>query len=502
MIVTSLPIVTGMQIPPPSPDGAGNDIFCRFFDSRASAPDNRSTDDIPPGDALNIVADAAAIGGALPVCVQPTPTITLKMPMDTASYAIPSDDDVIDLSQPAPVPDGAPRVPLQAKDAGIADGRTATKVPPLDPASSAFANAPSPADIPDVGTAPGPTVTQPKPRDAGAPHPASDPNLCPPPALNIVDSAPAAGRSANPAPAQTTAAQRLWGMMGHRSPLQVSPGAAVVSVAATPIADPAPDTKNDLQTDATMLEKAAIAPQNQILVPQSRPISQTDASTAKPDKMADPGWDAKINELVPDKTEPAVIPDGPAVSPDQNPARPSADITLIPLPPLTGTDAFSLPLAQIGVIADGPVGGRGVAAPPLSAPMPQPFLASVMAEAAQPRPDGVSLTLAPEELGRLQMTIQTSGDQLTLAIAADRPETLDLLRRHADQLSQELRQAGFAQPTLSFSQGNAQGFARPDPQSATPPRPARTDPDFAPIGQVSPPGITHHGHQAGLDLRL
>ncbi len=227
MIVTSLPIVTGMQIPPPSPDGAGNDIFCRFVDSRASAPDNRSTDDIPPGDALNIVADAAAIGGALPVCVQPTPTITLKMPMDTASYAIPSDDDVIDLSQPAPVPDGAPLVPLQAKDAGIADGRPATKVPPLDPASSAFANAPSPADIPDVGTAPGPTVTQPKPRDAGAPHPASDPNLCPPPALNIVDAAPAAGRSANPAPAQTTAAQRLWGMMGHRSPLQVSPGAAM-----------------------------------------------------------------------------------------------------------------------------------------------------------------------------------------------------------------------------------------------------------------------------------
>lgn len=39
---------------------------------------------------------------------------------------------------------------------------------------------------------------------------------------------------------------------------------------------------------------------------------------------------------------------------------------------------------------------------------------------------------------------------LVVTIHADRPETLDLMRRHSEQLMQEFRQAGFERAELSF----------------------------------------------------
>lgn len=68
----------------------------------------------------------------------------------------------------------------------------------------------------------------------------------------------------------------------------------------------------------------------------------------------------------------------------------------------------------------------------------------------------VEVTLAPEELGRVTMTIASSDGGLTLTMVAERPETLELMRRNIDQLAQEFRDLGFGTLNFAFSQGGQQ----------------------------------------------
>lgn len=98
-------------------------------------------------------------------------------------------------------------------------------------------------------------------------------------------------------------------------------------------------------------------------------------------------------------------------------------------------------------------------------------------------PDGlrtVELSLSPEELGKLRFDIVAHGDRLAVMVFAERPEALDLLRRHGDQLLQELRLAGFTQSSLNFgdwsqrsgrsttsSQGALQALPDPAPVEAS-----------------------------------
>ncbi|MGB5836403.1 MAG: flagellar hook-length control protein FliK [Albidovulum sp.] len=78
-----------------------------------------------------------------------------------------------------------------------------------------------------------------------------------------------------------------------------------------------------------------------------------------------------------------------------------------------------------------------------------------MAEAISRSPDRpVEITLAPEELGRVRMSITTQDGALTMLLQADRPETLDLLRRHIDTLAQDFKDIGFENLSFSFGQNS------------------------------------------------
>ena len=46
------------------------------------------------------------------------------------------------------------------------------------------------------------------------------------------------------------------------------------------------------------------------------------------------------------------------------------------------------------------------------------------------------------------MTLATHDGTLTLAIHTDRPETIDLMRRHIDQLAQDFRDLGFSDQAI------------------------------------------------------
>ena len=74
-------------------------------------------------------------------------------------------------------------------------------------------------------------------------------------------------------------------------------------------------------------------------------------------------------------------------------------------------------------------------------------------------PGQVDLTLNPAELGRVRLSMAPGEAGLVVTIHADRPETLDLMRRHSEQLMQEFRQAGFERAELSFG-GAGSGQAR------------------------------------------
>jgi hypothetical protein len=124
-----------------------------------------------------------------------------------------------------------------------------------------------------------------------------------------------------------------------------------------------------------------------------------------------------------------------------------------------------------------------------------------MAAEISARPERpLELRLAPAELGGLTLNLRQDGDILRVVLQADRPDTLDLLRRNGDILLDELRLEGFAGASLSFEDGGgAQGR-----RSLSAPPPALSSGDLSALaprpGAPSPnrPALA----QQGLDLRL
>ncbi|RBI84614.1 hypothetical protein DRV85_11710 [Rhodosalinus halophilus] len=128
-------------------------------------------------------------------------------------------------------------------------------------------------------------------------------------------------------------------------------------------------------------------------------------------------------------------------------------------------------------------------------------LAQQVAEAAARSPDRVTdIALEPEELGRLRLGIVTGDTSVTVQIQAERPETLDLLRRHLDQLTEEFRRLGYASVAIDIGSDGASSGGRggEDPSSARAVEGA-TETDLSESNHVRaarPPAA------GGLDLRL
>jgi hypothetical protein len=108
------------------------------------------------------------------------------------------------------------------------------------------------------------------------------------------------------------------------------------------------------------------------------------------------------------------------------------------------------------------------------------------------------IQLSPEELGRVTVTMQVTDDAVVLVVQAERQETLDLMRRHADILQREFREAGFTTLNFSFGQGGQDGRS---------PRPPAEPSGFDDLA-AGPPALrsVHEGGRVAassrLDLRL
>lgn len=106
----------------------------------------------------------------------------------------------------------------------------------------------------------------------------------------------------------------------------------------------------------------------------------------------------------------------------------------------------------------------------------------------------VEIRLDPPELGRVQIQLNPVEGGLQATVLAERPETQEFLRRHAEMLIRDLGEAGYSNVTLDFAAG---GQASPREQEA----PARM-PSLGGASAEAPRAAPQRSLAGGLDIRL
>ena len=115
-------------------------------------------------------------------------------------------------------------------------------------------------------------------------------------------------------------------------------------------------------------------------------------------------------------------------------------------------DAHDLPALRDAASAQGARDSNTIPSAQPARPETARAIASQMAAviSAKPGAGGVEIALNPEELGRVSITLSGRDDGLHLMIVAERPETLDLLRRHIAILSAEFEELGYGGLSLDL----------------------------------------------------
>ena len=87
------------------------------------------------------------------------------------------------------------------------------------------------------------------------------------------------------------------------------------------------------------------------------------------------------------------------------------------------------------------------------AAQPQAIAGQITVALTRTRERSVEIRLDPPELGRVQIRLDPAEDGLRAVLLAERPETQDFLRRHADTLIRDLQDAGYENVSLGFDFG-------------------------------------------------
>lgn len=130
-------------------------------------------------------------------------------------------------------------------------------------------------------------------------------------------------------------------------------------------------------------------------------------------------------------------------------------------------------------------------------------IAEQIAQVAQKLADGpVEITLKPEELGKLRMQMITHDTGISMIVTAERPETIDLMRRHIDQLAQEYRELGYENISFAFGQeggakNDGDGSDHPTSDQNGPMNPANNEP-----GAENATQTANISDAQGVDIRL
>lgn len=110
--------------------------------------------------------------------------------------------------------------------------------------------------------------------------------------------------------------------------------------------------------------------------------------------------------------------------------------------------------------------------PPSSSPETARHIAAQVIEAMGKNSErAIDVILNPAELGRVRITLSHGDAGMVVNVAAERAETLDLMRRHSDLLGQEFADLGYGATEFSFSRenGGSDLHAPPSEVSVMPP---------------------------------
>ncbi len=276
-------------------------------------------------------------------------------------------------------------------------------------------------------------------------------------------------KATDPAPAKATASARADGVPLTSSPLAanvpLTPTAGLQPTAREPSLSPQPV----LSPDEAPVIAAALPPLTSRGLPggASGPIEQTKPAATEPRWAAmtkpetsrmPPAPGATVTSTAPSQV--TTLPAHPLASPDSatgtaaaNMARAEAD-----------AGGLFLPSGDSPLVA-GAAPGTGSALSLTESATAQRPTAELARDVSQQIGAQVlaagkgrfELSLAPAELGKVEMWLQENDNRLTLSVSAERPETMDLIRRHIGLLEQELRQMGFNGLSLQLGTNGAPG---------------------------------------------
>ncbi len=111
------------------------------------------------------------------------------------------------------------------------------------------------------------------------------------------------------------------------------------------------------------------------------------------------------------------------------------------------------------VVSFSDAGGRGISEAVGSGPAQTArAVGAQLVAATRTMSDGtVQVALNPEELGSVRITMTGEDTRMTIVIAVERPETLDLMRRHVADLAEAFGEMGYDDVSFSFHHDGERG---------------------------------------------
>ncbi|MGD9965979.1 MAG: flagellar hook-length control protein FliK [Hyphomonadaceae bacterium] len=370
-------------------------------------------------------ADPTALVAAIPALVEAAaPALAAPPAIAPVATAAP-----VQIASPSP----KPQQQLMQQQAALAAA-------PVPPVSTPSASQPLQILAPTPATAEKPTMAKSGAPDQSAP-------------------APATIQPGSPAPAPTQPASSAMAAMQPAPPLAAAPTKSIAAPT-----QPSGGSLSQTQQqpgDATGLsppqagQVAAHTPRpdaNLARVKQVQDETQSDAQPQATPKVA------QAHTKLP--TGSSVVNEPAASAPSPAPAADAAQsVQAPPLPPMATQASGHAPYATLDT----------------GAQRASPAAAQVAREIIRRSGGGATsfeLRLDPPELGRVEVRMEVSRDhRVTAVIAADSPQALTELARHARELEQQLQSAGLelSENGLSFDlRGGAQGGEARRNEDATP----------------------------------
>ena len=241
------------------------------------------------------------------------------------------------------------------------------------------------------------------------------------------------------------------------APAAEAPAAAAAAAPAAPVAAQAPVPA---RADAEAISDA---------------LRRSDAATDRPQARAgEPGG----LRAAPSAAQPDAAAQAPQGAPQLAPAE------ALPLSPLAGTAeaaAFHKPAAaHASLVAD-----------------PRAVAGQLAVAVANTDDSRIEIRLDPPELGRVHIHLTAVDGGIQALVAAQRPETQDFLRRHAETLAEELAAAGYGEVSLDFAAGEDAAPGRDE----RPPAAWQTV-GLAPAELPAAAPVPSRGARGALDIRL